>query len=446
MRKPKLLLGICAGLWLCLNPGASHAAATEHHGHAAEQHDHAPEHHGHAATIEVDSKQNDSGALGSYPMNRDASGTSWQPDSTPHQGWHGSQDGWNLMAHGFVNGIFDDQDGPRGDDKAFSSSMAMLMGQRKTGERGLWSLRGMISLDALMGARGYPLLFATGETADGREHLVDRQHPHDLFMELATSYAYRFTKDSSVFLYAGLPGEPALGPTVFMHRFSGMDNPEAPITHHWLDSTHVTFGVVTLGVAHGPWKVEASGFNGREPNQHRYDIETPKLDSASTRLTYNPDPNWSMQASWGYLHSPEQLAPQVEENRLTASATYNLPFEANNWASTFAWGRKMNDPGQTLDGFLLESSLTLDGKHTFFGRAERADESELFDEHDENHAHQVETVNKFSIGYVRDFRIAEHLSFGAGGLVSRYAIPDGMKDSYGKNLTSYMLFVRLKVI
>src|SRR5262249_39673823 len=119
--------------------------------------------------------------------------------------------------------------GPRGADKTFLNGMIMAMAQRPLGD-GTFGLRAMLAPDPFMGANGYPLLFATGETADGRTHLIDRQHPHDLFMELATTYSYDLSKNSSVYVYAGLPGEPALGPSTFMHRTSGMDIPEAPIT------------------------------------------------------------------------------------------------------------------------------------------------------------------------------------------------------------------------
>jgi hypothetical protein len=295
-----------------------------------------------------------------------------------------------------------------------------------------------------MGANGYPLLFATGETNNGREALVDRQHPHDLFMELSASYSLKLSDERSVFLYAGLPGEPALGPPAFMHRFSGMDNPEAPITHHWLDSTHITYGVVTGGYIQGPWKIEGSVFRGREPDQHRYDIEGPKLDSVSTRLSYNPTPNWSFQTSWGYLKSPEQLTPNIDENRLTASGTYNLPFGDNVWATTFAWGRKMNHPGHTLDGFLLESEVVLHDTHTFFARAERVAEDELFEDGPPALLGRVFTVEKLSLGYIRDFHLEEHLKLGIGGLVSRYDYPAALDRAYG-DPTSYMIFVRLKL-
>ncbi len=158
--------------------------------------------------------------------------------------------------------------------------MAMALAQRNVGSGGdTWQVRAMLSPDPFMGKRGYPLLLASGETADGVTPLVDRQHPHDLFMELSSTYTHRLAPQTSVFLYGGLPGEPAFGPPAFMHRLSILDSPEAPISHHWLDSTHITFGVLTAGLVHGDWKVEASRFHGREPDEHRYDIETGALDS-----------------------------------------------------------------------------------------------------------------------------------------------------------------------
>jgi hypothetical protein len=224
------------------------------------------------------------GFLGPYGMGREGSGTSWQPDTSPHQGIHAQYGEWMTMWHAMFNGVYDNQGGPRGDTKTFVSGMVMAMAQRQV-EASTFGFRAMMSPEPFMGANGYPNLLATGETADGRTHLVDRQHPHELFMELAATYSYQFAKTSSVYLYAGLPGEPALGPSAFMHRTSGLDNPEAPITHHWLDSTHIVFGVLTAGVVLDTVKLEASTFRGREPDQYRFDIEAPKFDSYSARAS-----------------------------------------------------------------------------------------------------------------------------------------------------------------
>ena len=222
-----------------------------------------------------------SGALGMYPSSREASGTSWQPDASSHMGAMDMHGSWMVMTHAMLNGVYDWQGGDRGDEKAFVSGMLMGMARRDLPGGDTIQLRAMLSPDPLMGASGYPLLLASGETANGVDHLVDRQHPHDLFMELSASYAHNISEHDSVFVYGGLPGEPAFGPPAFMHRMSAMDSPEAPITHHWLDSTHITFGVLTAGFVHDNWKIEVSRFHGREPDQHRYDIETGALDSTT---------------------------------------------------------------------------------------------------------------------------------------------------------------------
>ena len=314
-----------------------------------------------------------SAMYGPYPMTREASGTSWQPDRAMHRGLHEMRGSWMLMLHGSADLVLDSQGGPRGDEKIFASNMLMGMAQRALGP-GKLGLRTMISLEpATIGKAGYPLLLQTGETANGRTRLIDRQHPHDLFMELAASYSIS-SGSRSAFLYAGLPGEPALGPPAFMHRFSGMAIPAAPITHHWLDSSHITFGVLTTGVVLGSAKLEASAFRGREPDQNRYGIESPKLDSHSFRVSSNPTRSWALQASYGRLNSPEQLEPDVDVDRTTASAIYATGWSAGHWETTLAWGRNRSRPGPTLDAIALESAVQVRETHTLFARAERGRE------------------------------------------------------------------------
>jgi hypothetical protein len=382
------------------------------------------------------------GSLGAGSMAREASGTSWQPAATPMAGAMNQFGAWSTMVHGYLDGVYDHQGGPRGGDKVFSESMLMMMAGRPLAA-GRLTLRTMLSLDPLMGADGYPLLLQTGETANGVTPLIDRQHPHDLFMELAAVYGQPIGEKDSIFLYVGYPGEPALGPPTFMHRFSGMDDPAAPIAHHWLDATHITFGVVTAGVIHGPWKFEGSIFNGREPDQHRWDFDTLRLDSYSGRLSYNPNRNWSFQVSHGSIASPEQLEPGVNQQRTTASAIYDLPFRNGNWQTTFAWGRNRLEPGPTLDAFLLETAVSW-GRHTIFARGEIAEKNELFQPPNPL-AGEVFTVGAASLGYVYDIPVARHLALGVGVLGSAYALPDAIKPAYGGNPLSAIGFVRFKI-
>jgi len=383
------------------------------------------------------------GALGDYAMAREASGTSWQPDASTHEGLMVHRGDWMLMGHALLNGVADSQAGPRGDDKAYLAGMVMGMAQRPVGEAGTLRLRAMLSPDPLMGKRGYPLLLASGETADGVDPLIDRQHPHDLFMELSASYSRQFGDGVSAFIYAGWPGEPAFGPPAFMHRASIMDSPEAPISHHWLDSTHITFGVVTAGLVAGDWKAELSRFKGREPDESRWDLDNPKLDSTAARLSWNPGANWSLQASWADVASPEQLAPERDQTKWSASAIYARRFgEAGAWATTAAWGRRSGEHGW-LDAMVLESALKPNADWTLFARAERTENDELLAA--AGHHGAAYRVAKVSLGAIRDWRVAPRLTLGLGGLYAVNFIPAGLEPAYGGDPAGGMAFVRLKV-
>jgi hypothetical protein len=380
-------------------------------------------------------------ALGPYPAQRESSGTAWQPDaSSAMTGPMTMAADWMLMAHGDVNLVYDHQSSTRGDDKAFASGMLMGMAQHPL-RNGTVRFRAMLSPDPLMGPSGYPLLLASGETANGRDRLIDRKHPHDFIMELSGSVSQNIGPESSVFLYAGLPGEPAFGPPAFMHRESILDSPEAPISHHWLDSTHITFGVVTAGLVVDRFKIEASRFNGREPDQRRWNIETGPLDSTSLRISWNPTRTLALQGSWAHLADPEQLEPGVNQTRWSASALW-ADDVAPGWhaAAMLAWGRK-SAQGHNDNGFAAEASLRHAG-WTVFGRGERVENRELIEGQDQ----PAFTVGKVSLGAVRDFRIAENLSLGAGGLLSVNFIPDALAPLYGgHNPTGAMGFIRLKL-
>jgi hypothetical protein len=311
------------------------------------------------------------------------------------------------------------------------------------------NLRAMLSPDPLMGKRGYPLLLAAGETADGAQTLVDRQHPHDLFMELSASYSRAVSQTDSLFVYAGLPGEPAFGPPAFMHRLAAQDSPEAPITHHWLDSTHITFGVLTAGWIHRDWKLEASRFKGREPDQHRYDIEQPRLDSSAARVSWNPSAAWSLQTSWAELHSPEALSPGADETRWSASAIYTRVVGDNGlWSSTAAWGRKRRTGGEISDAHVLETAFKPNPDWTLFARAERLETDEL-DPHSttpSGPAHgEMQTVAKLSMGAIRDWRISPHAKIGLGVLAAFHSIPGELEHAYGASPKSAMGFLRLVI-
>lgn len=418
-------------------PAQQAEPAQEHQGHDAHQGHGQQGHEGH----EVSVRDMPAGVLGPYAMGREASGTAWQPDATPHGGLHGAFGGWTTMSHLMLNGVYAWSDGPRGDEQAFVAGMIMGSARRGIGQNGTLNLRAMLSPDPWMGAEGYPLLFAAGETADGATTLVDRQHPHDLFMELSASYSHRIGAQDAVFVYAGLPGEPAFGPPAFMHRLAAMDSPEAPISHHWFDSTHITFGVVTAGWSHDNWRIEASRFRGREPDEHRYDIESGALNSTALRLSWNPNPNWALQVSWADIESPEALHPDEDETRWSISALYTRPLQGGGWvAASLAFANKERSDGASLDAWLAEGAYHPNDRWTFFARGEAIETDELGVPHG-----PAENVARVSVGAIRDWRINDNAVFGVGALVQGHVTPSALDASYDGDPMGAMAFVRLRI-
>jgi hypothetical protein len=371
----------------------------------------------------------------------EGSGTSRLPGN--EGGMHGlhinAGDKWMLMAHGYVWGVYTDQSGPRGDDKAYVQSMAMLTAEKET-DWGRIQLKSMLSLEPLMKNSGYPNLFASGET-DGGQPLIDRQHPHDLFMELAARFTVNLGGNASVFLYGGPVGEPALGSSAFMHRGSAKLNPEAPITHHWFDSTHITYGVGTVGLTTNKLQLEGSVFTGREPDERRWNIESPKFDSWSVRATWNPTPKWAVQISHGFLKEPEAIHPGENEHRTTASVHYSW----RRLSAMAAFSAKNRDPGGTLTAYLAEANWDLGDHHSIFGRFENVKNDELFpDELDPLHETPFR-VSKFQLGYAYRMPLAGPLNLALGGSVSAFAKPNALDRAYGRNPIGMTLFAKLSL-
>lgn len=309
-------------------------------------------------------------------MEREGSGTSWLPDETPMHARHIRAGQWELMLHGNAFVQYDKQgygDNKRGDSQFGSVNWGMLMAGRELGG-GFLQLRSMASLEAFtVTGAGYPLLLQSGESYQGQP-LHDRQHPHDLFMELAAMYDHPLTSNLAVQLYVAPVGEPAIGPVAFPHRPSAMDDPLAPISHHWQDATHISFGVITAGLYSRYAKLEGSIFNGREPDEIRtnFDYKGRSLDSYAGRLTVNPSVNWSLQGSFAYIKSPEGLHPERSLHRVTASALNGRQLgDSGQWSSALIYGAN-KEAGETSlsNSVVLESDAQLDRRNTIFGRVE----------------------------------------------------------------------------
>lgn len=383
------------------------------------------------------------------PMTRDGSGTSWLPDASPMYGIMLNSGKWSYMLHGNISLRYTKQDlfnkGSRGGEKFDAPNWFMGMAQRQVGKNGLLHFNLMMSLDPLTeGDAGYPLLFQTGESWKGSP-LIDHQHPHDLFSELSASYAYSFSKKTDLSIYVGYPGEPALGPVAFMHRPSAMSNPDAPISHHWSDATHITFGVATIGFRYGLFKLEASSFTGREPNENRYNFDQPKFDSWSGRLNFNPSANWALQISHGYIKSPEELHADENVNRTTASATYSLPFGVEKTFNVTAlWGQNKSPNHQGDNSALLEGDLRI-RKLALYTRYEFVQKTteELVLNPVVYGNNSIFPVNAVTLGLNYDLFKVGPLNLAVGGQLTYYSPDSRLNSLYGKNPMGGEIFLRL---
>jgi hypothetical protein len=298
---------------------------------------------------------------------------------------------------------------------------------------GALQLRAMLTPEPLtVGEKGYPLLLQTGEEVDGVP-LHDRQHPHDLFMELAVVYERWIAGDVGLELYGGPVGEPAVGPPAFPHRVSAASDPLAVLGHHWQDSTHISFGVVTAGVFSSRWKLEGSFFNGREPDQDRYDIDLRGFDSASGRLSWNPTAQTSFQASYAYLDSPEALEPDTSQQRVVVSAQYDRRLGAGNWATLACYGLVMPSGHAAESSALVESTLDLGGHEILFGRLEVVQKTgaDLLLDMPASDLDRIFGVGELVLGYVHAFPALGPLGFGLGARGAVNFLPGALERYYG---------------
>jgi hypothetical protein len=383
------------------------------------------------------------------PMGQMGSGTSWAPGSSPMPMIHKQSGNWLLMFHFNATAGVNSQGGPRGITRFESANWFMPMAFRKVGP-GTLQLRGMFSFEPFtFPPGGSPLLFQTGETYKARP-LIDAQHPHDLLMELSATYTLPLGDRATWFSYVGYPGEPALGPTAFMHRASASENPSATLSHHLQDSSHISFGVFTTGFTYRWFKIEGSVFNGREPDENRYNLEAHPWTSRSARLSFALNNNWTMQVSHGLLRSPEALAPG-DVRRTTASVSYNRKFQRGNLAAGLIWGRNHESHGgerANLNGYVAESTINFQDKNYVYTRLELVDKNQLLRLKDRQllgitQDHPSFRIGAYTLGGARDIWNTDKLSVAIGSDLTFYSKPAVLDLIYGHPI-SWKLFLRVR--
>jgi hypothetical protein len=385
-----------------------------------------------------------------YLMNL-ASGTSQNPPGSPMPMVMTHVGNWNtmFMGLGFLSDI--QQSGPRGGDKLYSTNWFMASAEHRVGASGAFETVLMLSLEpATITDRRYPLLFQTGETAYDVP-LVDAQHPHNFIMGLGFHYARQIAEDTTLDLYFAPVGDPALGPVAFPHRASAMEIPQAPISHHWQDSTHIADEVVTAGIAYKKVKLEASGFYGSEPGENRWIIQTGPINSWSTRFWFFPDKYWAAQVSFGRIAHPEALEPG-DQTRVTASVEYARPMHGASWATSLIWGRIHSTATlRNSDAYLAESVLPISKRNFITGRFELVGKDDLFADQPalENYLDgsygSTFRVGAYTIGYTRDFDLFRYVETGMGANFTAYTLPAAIQPYYGGHPVGGSIFVRFRL-
>jgi hypothetical protein len=378
--------------------------------------------------------------LSLLPSPHAGSGTGWEPVSAVMHEWMIQAGNWEVMAHGVVFLTYNQQGGQRGVGKAESMNWLMLMEQHRLGG-GSILFRQMFSAESLTAPHpGFPELFQTGETYHGRP-LVDHQHPHNVFSELAMYFSQPLRENMSWFFYGGPVGEPGLGPVAYLHRASASELPATPLGHHLQDSTHTSFGVITSGVTIYRVKFEGSAFNGREPNEQRWSIQLASLDSWSGRVSFAPTRNWTAQYSYGRLHDVEALEPG-HERRQSASIEYNRPLPSGTWASSLVWARKHKEIAQTSqNSYLLESTVNFALRNYAYTRLELVDKDELFPS---DPTHPSFRIGAYTFGGVRDLIQNQQWQLGLGADITFYSKPAALDPVYGNRPVSFRIFLRFR--
>ena len=429
------------------------------------------------------------GPATSESSGRFASGTGIVPRAAPLYMLHQRIHGWSVMLSGQIFTVHTNQTGPRGRDKWFAPNWVMPMASRRLGP-GTLTIRSMFSLDPItISRKRYPLLFQSGETANNIP-ILNGQHPHDFVIELGASYQIRLGETTTINFYGGPRGEPAIGPPAFPHRISASENPVAVLSHHYQDSTHISNNVVTVGLAHGPLLIEASGFHGREPDEKRWGLEGGAIDSLAGRVSFSPTPRWTAQFSLGRINNREATHPVRDSFRHSASLTYVRPLSRGHWASALIWGRNHDlaftqqpiaglvpvtasavsakasaepprnyhivqvptrIPGQIYNSYTAESTALFKGRNWIWGRAELVDRDSLLLYEEAPFVRLVEEqrftrVRAYTAGYERELPSpAGWLSTGLGGQFTIFDSPPNLAPIYGEYPLGIQVFLRLRL-
>lgn len=357
---------------------------------------------------------------------------------------------WMLHGNAFLVQTL--AEGPRGRSEFAVPNMIMGDVGSTVGERHYLNVNLMMTFEKwTFPKRGYPELLQIGEHDGEDQPYIDAQHPHSSpIMGLTLSDTIRIGEGKDhLRIFFAPRGQPTDGPIAFMHRPTGMVNPDAPLGHHvGQDVAHITSTVFGASLALGRTRVEASTFNGAEPESTKVDLPLGKLNSYSARLIYKFSQDWSAMVSAAQLKDPEPHDPDITKVERYSASLYGQHQMSSGWMfhNTTIFGLvNFYDRISALRSVLHEFWLhQKDVPHNFWGRVEFVERApaQLGILGNANSL-GPKWVTALTAGYTHDLR---HFNFGTVGLgtsITKNFIPSEFENSYGGDPISGRIFIQL---
>ena len=355
-----------------------------------------------------------------------------------------------VMVHGssFFNQTF--EEGARGQNAFAVPNMLMTDIGQSVGDHQYINLDFMGTIEKWSFPKaGYPELLQIGEQRDDGSPFIDDQHPHSspiMGLTLSDTISFGVGKNHAKVWFAPR-GESTDGPVAFMHRATGVVNPDAPLGHHiGQDVGHISSTVVGASIFVGDTTIEASSFNGTEPDPMKVDLPIGALNSYAARLTEQFSRHFYAMASAAFVKSPDPNEPDLDHLWRYSASIYGETQIDEGWSlsETLIWGLINNfDHSSSLNSFADEFLLRKDAC-SFWGRLEilqrTPSELAVINTDDMNRGRWVTAA---TFGYTH--RLAEwgDAELGLGGSLTKDFLPPEFESAYGGDPLTAKIFLHL---
>ncbi len=348
--------------------------------------------------------------------------------------------------------VLTDGSGPRGRSALTAPNMWMLMIDKKTSDRNSVGMNWMGTTDLwTVPKRGTPELLQTGEANKDGVPFIDAQHPHsspDMGITFYDILKFGVNGEKKLTFFFAPRGEATAGPEAFMHRETGVINPDAPLSHHLQDVFHISSTVAGAKLEVGKLSLEASTFSGHEPSPSEVNLDMHQPDSYAYRLNYAANENVSAGASYAKVSALDRVNNpnnQTEDERAYSTwvATNNMIKNGRLFTTTI-WGQNDNRSTDVkLNSFLEEFVYEL-SENNFYGRLEVLQRTpDQLDIQLTDGSKSAEWVKSITLGYEHKIEQRGDLRIYIGAAGTKDFVPVNFKPYYGGDPYSGKLYLRV---